>query len=177
MTEAGARLAQVFATIHRERMRGLPVVNAALEVATVGFDEGPHERLGVLITPWCMNLVLLPPEDGGVDAEAGDWAALKPGAKQAHVLPSGTYEFVVADEPGVGRFQSCSLFSPMFEFGDQATAVATAKAVLLAIMDKAYSEPMSAGQSLTRDPDKPTLAERARGPLSRRDFLRGEAFR
>lgn len=165
MTEAGARLAQVFAAIHRERMRDLPVVNPALEVATVGFEKGPHERLGVLITPWCMNLVLLPPDDGSAD----DWSALQPGVKQAHALPSGTYEFVVADEPDVGRYQSCSLFSPMFEFGDQVTAIATARAALLAIMNAAYAETVAAGGA--------RLSERTGSPISRRSLLRGEVFR
>jgi len=165
----GARvLQQVFEAIGCERMRDLPMVNPVLEVATVGFENGAC--LGILITPWCMNLVLLP----NGEEESRAWDALRPGSKQRHGFPSGVYEFVVADEPGVGRFQSCSLFSPMFEFADQATALATARAALAAIMNEAFVDQEGPGQPLGNDAEAPGLAERARSPMSRRDLLRGQ---
>jgi len=166
MTERAMRLQQAFEAVHRERMADLPMVNPALQVAVVGFKQDEHGCLGVLLTPWCMNLVLMP--------EGDEWQGLKPGTKQVHVLPSGSYEFVVADEAGLGRYQSCSLFSPMFEFGDQATALATAEAVLLAVTNEAARDEPSAGTPIGRDEVLETAEQRS---LSRRDFLRGKLFR
>jgi [NiFe] hydrogenase assembly HybE family chaperone len=165
MSDIASTLQQRFELIHRERMAELPMVNPALQVAVIGFDKSEHGCLGVLITPWCMNLVLLP--------EGDEWAALSPGSKQQHSFPSGVYEFVVADEPGVGRYQSCSLFSPMFEFGDQATALATAEAALLAVMNGAMVDERALGQPLWRDVDEMKQSEAGQPQLSRRDFLRG----
>jgi len=163
MTERAARLQHAFEQIHCERMVDLPMVNPALQVAVIGFEACEHGYLGVLLTPWCMNLVLLPNGD--------EWQGLMPGSKQSHALPSGSYEFIVADELGLGRFQSCSLFSPMFEFADQATALATAEAALLAVNSEAAREQFGSGTAMGSVEQDETEAPAA---LSRRDFLRGK---
>ena len=41
-------------------MAGLAVVNPALEVEAVEFARWEGRWLGVMVTPWSMNLVLLP---------------------------------------------------------------------------------------------------------------------
>ena len=46
--------------IQRERMADIPLLNPALEVQAVGFSVWEAYCLGVLITPWFMNLMLLP---------------------------------------------------------------------------------------------------------------------
>ena len=165
MSEIGQRLQQRFEEIYRERMIGLPMVNDVLQVTTIGFEKYEKFYLGVLITPWCMNLMLMP--------EGSEWSWLQPGSKQRHTLPSGVYEFVVANEPGIGRYQSCSLFSPMFEFGDHATAVATAEAVMLAVMNPAVVDEPTLGEPLWRDAEAEKKREESGEQLSRRDFLRG----
>ncbi len=182
----------VFRRIQRERMQGLPILNPALQVKAVGFRQWQDHCLGVLITPWFMNLMLLPSEGDG-------WPELQIGDKQLHQLPSGPYEFILGEEPGVGRYQMCSLFSPVFEFADQATAEATAGAVMDALMEpenrdtvstrereierhwrgeperegsEAKDQPTAAG-----DEETATLGERLQQPLSRRDLLRGRLGR
>ena len=70
-----------------------------------------------------MNLMLLPLADD-------EWAALPSGTKINRPFPSGTYEFILGEEEGVGRYLMCSLFSPVFEFQNQEAAVATAEAVI-----------------------------------------------
>lgn len=159
MNEIGKRLLQVFDLIHQTRMQGLPIINPALQVAVVGFESNDQDDIGVLVTPWCMNLVRLPLGD--------EWDELQPGSKYCHELPSGEYEFVVGEEPGLGRFQSCSLFSPMFQFADQAAAVATAEASLRAVM----TEKIDSLQSQQK------AVEKSRRDLSRRDFLGLNLFR
>jgi [NiFe] hydrogenase assembly HybE family chaperone len=121
-------LEQVFSRIHRERMRGMPVLNPALRVQCVGFQCWQEHCLGVLITPWFLNLMLLPDD-------AGAWLNLRIGDKLTHTFPSGPYEFIVGREEGIGRFQMCSLFSPVLEFQDQVAAVAVAEAVLQGLMN------------------------------------------
>jgi [NiFe] hydrogenase assembly HybE family chaperone len=174
-----------FRRIEKERMQGLPLLNPELYVQAVGFRQWNDYCLGVLITPWFMNLMLLPPE--------GDsWQALRIGDKQLHQLPSGPYEFILGEEEGIGRYQMCSLFSPVFEFADQATAVATAEAAMDALMCVEHrdtvstheneirrrwlgedDEPESAHEP-RRDQQRPPLRKRLEQPVSRRDLLRGE---
>ena len=174
-----------FRRIERERMQGLPLLNAALQVKAVGFREWQGRCLGVLITPWFMNLMLLP-------AEGDDWEDLQIGDKQLHQLPSGPYEFILGEEQGIGRYQMCSLFSPVFEFADQATAVATAEAVMRGLMDEEnrdtlstreaeisrrwYGEPAAESEAAVAD-DAMGLSERLAQPISRRDLLRGRPVR
>lgn len=118
-----ARLEAVFAEIQATRMADVPVLNGALQVEAVSFMASGESWLGVLITPWFMNLMLLP-------RTADAWPGLVTGQSVAHAFPSGVYDFVVGHEAALGRYQSCSLFSPMFEFPDQASARATAQAAL-----------------------------------------------
>jgi [NiFe] hydrogenase assembly HybE family chaperone len=120
-----AFLITAFEHIARTRMAGVPLLNAALRTEAVGFepqadDEGEAGLLGVLVTPWFMNLVWLP----GMQA-----APLEVGATRLRRLGGETLSFLGAEEAGC-RFEACSLFSPMFEFADQGAARAVAQAAL-----------------------------------------------
>jgi [NiFe] hydrogenase assembly HybE family chaperone len=147
------RLAAAFRAIHATRMRGLPFVNERLSVEAVGFRRWNGRWLGVLITPWFMNLVLLP-----LDAPGARWQSLRQGAAAAYEFPAGVFEFIGGHEDAIGEFQSCSLFSPVFEFADQATARATAEAALAALFD-------------AQNRHEPGVD--APAAVSKRDFLRG----
>lgn len=120
-----AALEQAFRAIEATRMCGLPMLHAGLQVEAVGFamqaiDEG-SAALGILITPWFMNLMLLPL----------DGTPMRPvGKVRVRNLGGERFEFIGAQEDGFGAYEMCSLFSPMFEFADQAAARATAVEVL-----------------------------------------------
>ena len=132
MSEAEAvagRLERVFEAIRRERMADLPIVNPALGVHAIGTQAFGETWLSLLVTPWCINVMLLPRDE----AVAEGWATLQLGAAVGHVLPAGGFQFIVGEEAGLGRFQMCSLFSPVLEFEDDAAAVATAEAALEAL--------------------------------------------
>ncbi|MFZ5539012.1 MAG: [NiFe]-hydrogenase assembly chaperone HybE [Pseudomonadota bacterium] len=144
-----ARLAAAFGAIHATRMRGLPFVNERLAVEAVGFREWNGRWLGVLITPWFMSLVLLP-----ADAPGARWQSLGCGASAAYEFPAGVFEFIGGRDDAIGEFQSCSLFSPMFGFADQASARLAAEAALAALFD-APARALDAAS------------------VSKRDFLRG----
>lgn len=178
-----AGLETEFSRIQHERMADVPMLNPALQVEAVGFMAWEGYCLGILITPWFMNLMLLSPE--------GDaWSHLPSGTCISHRFPSGTYEFILGEEARIGRYLMCSLFSPVFEFQDQAAAVATAKAVMENLMDAANRDDSSTREVEIRkiwsggettaganaageEDDRPTLAERLDHPISRRDLLRG----
>lgn len=170
------RLAEVFTRIERERMRDVPLLNRNLRVEAVGFRAwGGESAIGVLITPWFMNLML-------VAGSRRAWRELPPGGTVSHTFPAGSCEFTVGEEDSIGRYQMCSLFSPVFEFGDQAVAVATAEAFLRRLFT-ADDTPGGRSRQAACDPDGGT-AGRRRAPeafmnpvLARRDFLRGAFLR
>lgn len=119
-----AALEALFTRIAATRMQGVPVLNERLRVQAVGFEtvgEG-EAAVGVLITPWFMNLVWLPL------ADASDTTAV--GATRERPVGDERFPFIGAHEEGFGASEACSLFSPMFEFADHAAAQATAEAVL-----------------------------------------------
>ncbi|SMF47135.1 [NiFe] hydrogenase assembly chaperone, HybE family [Azospirillum oryzae] len=128
-----ARLEAAFCEIHTAQMRGLPIVNDALAVKAVGFRRHGERWLGALVTPWFLNIVLLP-------GEGDDWSGLVPGAKELIEFPSGRYEFVHANRKGVGAYKACSLFSPMFEFASMLQATETASAALVSLFDPSIRE-------------------------------------
>ena len=154
-------LAQAFERIGHTRMWGVPVQNPQLGVQTIGFeaapglDHVPEALAGILVTPWFMNLVRLPV---AADASAKGWLA--PGRKARRTLGCERFEFIGAFEEGLGAFEVCSLFSPMFEFANQQAAVATATQVLALLREPVAAPVASANVAL---------------PPSRRGFLFGRA--
>ncbi|MGZ8175215.1 MULTISPECIES: [NiFe]-hydrogenase assembly chaperone HybE [Methylobacter] len=136
-------LETTFNEILDKRMRDLPVVNASLSVQAVGFNRFGEDCLGILITPWFMNLMLLPGPDS-------HWRTQQPGTKIEKHFPYGAFEFTLGNEPQMGIYALCSLFSPMFQFENQAAALAAAQSALQGL-----------------------LAEAAPRAVSRRDLLRG----
>jgi [NiFe] hydrogenase assembly HybE family chaperone len=161
-TEAVRALEAAFDRIAGTRMAGLPLNNPALRVRAVGFralDDG--HQIGVLITPWAVNLVLVG------DAASRD-LALAADRRQTWDFACGSYEFMGGDEPECGPYQFCSLFSPAFEFSDQGSAVATAEAVMAGLFAGNPSE-------ANDEREAARLAGRSviHAPTSRRGFLQG----
>lgn len=184
-------LAYTFENIKQTRMQGVPVINSKLEVCAESFIHWSDFYLGVLVTPWFMNLLLAPANE----ETKNQFAEFKIGQKQTHAFPSGPYEFIVNNEPELGNYQSCSLFSPMFDFADQQAAMDTAKAVLKELMKEENLEVIDSGheQSLhqpdgreptngqqtthtdlqvdaTEEPDQTPIIQK---PISRRQLLMG----
>lgn len=160
-------LEAAFRRVERERMAGLGVLNPALRVEAVGFARHESHWLGIVVTPWFMNLVLAP-------GEAASWRSVPSGKRLFQKFPSGDFAFLGSVEPEVGEFQSCSLFSPMAQFAGQDSA----RAVALAALDALQRTP---GGAVTPAPpandalDAPRQAALQR-PMSKREFL-GSVFR
>lgn len=116
-----------FFRIQRERMADMPILNPALSVEAIDFQRWKGHWLGMVLTPWCMSALLLP----GSDA---DWVSTGENKRRFVRFPVGDLAFLGSDEPELGEYQSCSLFSPMDKFSTQSEAVMTARASMLALL-------------------------------------------
>ena len=136
------QLVAQFRHIGATRMDGVPVLHPGLQVAAVGFepDAANGGAVGVLLTPWFMNLVWMPPQPAPADAPP----PLRVGELRVRNVGNASFDFIGAHEDGIGAFEACSLFSPMFEFEDQAAALATAQAVLDQLRALPEPEPVPA---------------------------------
>jgi [NiFe] hydrogenase assembly HybE family chaperone len=126
--QPAAALERRFNEILLHNMRGVPMVNPALRVEAVGFRPWNEHWLGVLVTPWFMNLLLLPRVDDS-------WQAVPERESRHFVFPAGVFEFIGSQDEQLGNYLACSLFSPMFDFTDTAAAHDTAAASLAALFD------------------------------------------
>lgn len=145
-----ALLVERFRVIDRERMAGLPLCNPALEVEAAEFRVFEEYRLGVLITPWCMNLVLLSEDDA--------WRDWEQGSKSEWSLPAGPYEFTTCRDDTLPTYLTAVLFRTVQGFPDQDTARAVAEEV----MKRLFAEPGTTGDSVKDEK-----------PVSRRAVLSG----
>ena len=138
-------------------MRGLPILNPELSVEAVGFRAWNDHWLGALVTPWTINLMLLPAHPTAGSPEAT-------GSTRTLAFPAGEFEFLAGYEPDIGPYEARSLFSPVTEFEDQAAAVATAHAALAFLFNENLA-----------NLDEATMEAAATPPraISRRELLRG----
>lgn len=150
---APAAVARLVACYERaaRNMRDLPMYHGELEVEAVGFREHAGRLVGVIVTPWFMNLTILP--------SPADLATWRQGELARFAFPSGSYEFVVSEAAADGLIATCSLFSLMHDFTDHADARAAALAAVDALFEpQAGPEPV----------EPPPVSA-----MSRRRFLRG----
>ena len=178
LPDPSTRLVAVFCEV-AARMRPLNVYNAALDVEAVAFAPWNDAWLGVMLTPWFMNLMLLP-------RDRARWRSLPTGTKRHYHFPAGAYEFVGASDAAIGEYQVCSLFSPLHEFSDHATAQLVATLAREALFDPDNAERPEAPTSptLTPVPDPidtgpgplAQLEAQLEAPMSKRDFLRARFF-
>ncbi|WP_078487864.1 [NiFe]-hydrogenase assembly chaperone HybE [Solemya velesiana gill symbiont] len=177
------KLESCFRTIYEERMKGLPIVNDELEVEAIGFLSWNGHEVGVLITPWFMNLVMLP-------MEGDEWEALPLDSKREFDFPARKVIFVLTEVEGIGRCMSSPIYSPMNGFPDHRSAVGTASAYLRDLMDESLQvetdieeerlqrfldggEMVNDHEADDAETEAVPLSEKIEQPVSRRDLLRG----
>ena len=96
------------------RMQGLPIVNSHLDVEAVSFRTYSDDEVGILITPWFMNLVVLPGSGTRLEVAQGD--------EIAWTLPAGDYAMTCCRDETLGDYLTAVLFRTVADFPDQATA-------------------------------------------------------
>lgn len=153
-SDPGVLVEATFKRIEAERWAGMSMLNPALTVAAVGFERRENEWRGVLVTPWGINLLLLPAADG--------WVLPASHERTFRQFASGTFAFLGNHEDGLGDYLACPLIHDMSQFADQETAVMTARACLIAL-DMAPSVP----EAPTRDATAPEMP-------GRRSFFTGQ---
>lgn len=164
-------LEAAFVRIERERMAGVPLLNPALRVQALDFERWRGHWLGALVTPWFLNLVLVP---GNEDT----WRHAAGRKRVRHTFGAGDFAFVGGDEPEVGEFQTCSLVSPMAGFADQASACATARIALRMLhVEQPAAVLMTALGACPSRPGTPTRPADLPSRASRRTILFGPSRR
>jgi len=120
MKAAALRLEELYHALAEGPMAGLPICNPRLGVAALGFREIGREAVGIVVTPWFVNLVAAPL----------DPAPATVGSTRRLALPAGALDLIVGELPGFGRLDAASLFSPCHQFADMAAARAAAEGAL-----------------------------------------------
>ncbi|MHB0991068.1 MAG: [NiFe]-hydrogenase assembly chaperone HybE [Burkholderiales bacterium] len=151
-------LEEAFRYIAETRMRNIPVLNSALQIEAVGFRPFKGSRIGILITPWFMNLICFP------DAER-EMGVSVIGTTRPMELPAVEVGFLIAENPAIGSYLTYSLFSPMFDFADMGQAREVADAILEELFTpKAIMEEVV-------DTAAAGIVARLEQPVNRRGFL------
>jgi [NiFe] hydrogenase assembly HybE family chaperone len=116
-------LVAVFTRIGEDSMKDLGLYNPALKVEAVGFRTLGGWLAGILVTPWFMNLILLP-------TSPETFAGIEPGTRRKIDLPKGEETFVVNQVDGIGSYAALSIHSPMGHFPEHNAATTAAWAVV-----------------------------------------------
>lgn len=125
LSDPSTLVESAFRRIQAERWSGMPMLNPALSVAAVDFARRDDDWRGVLVTPWGINLLLLP--------AVADWPMPASHERAFRQYASGTYAFLGNHEDDLGDYLACPLIHEMAQFADQETAVMTARACLIAL--------------------------------------------
>jgi [NiFe] hydrogenase assembly HybE family chaperone len=122
-----SNLVKRFTQIGDEHIRNLPIYHRPLQVEAADFQPWAPGWIGVLITPWFMNVMLLP-------RDKNQWQSLALGQKHVQKLPAGEQEFVVGGDVELGSYLFRSLASPMLGFSSQNDARQVAHDALRRLM-------------------------------------------
>lgn len=130
-----ARFEARFRELRDSRMADVPLLHRDVPVRMV-LPSGPaipdQRGYGVLVTPWFMNLVAAPATtDATVHAE----------------LPGGAVTLERVEDEVLGPWLRLALFSPLLEFEDGASALATAESVLAGLAGAPATPPPPAALS------------------------------
>ena len=153
------QLVDRFTHIGETAMRELPIYNHALQVEAIGFKPTAAGWLGVLITPWFINVVLLPKQK--------QEATIPLGEKVTHKLISGEHVFTVGEDDELGRYDFLTLASPTLKYKSHQAACEVAQKALA----KLLTPPGEAENTVSEQPVHFVTSEQK--GKERRAFLRG----
>ena len=137
-----AQLVDYYRKVYTDRFRDLPIINSKLDVEAVGFRRLDEHEFGALITPWFINLVLLPGTDRWQDRAQGSIAAV--------VLPGGKLDFTVSHDDKLGTILSAALFGTVVDFPDQTMACDIAREALRLLFKRRERGIEKRGRTMSR---------------------------
>lgn len=163
------RLEAGFRRIAKTRMAGLPICHPKVRCQAVGFAPWKYFWLGVMITPWSINLILSP-------GEKEKWKSVPEGRRLHYRFPAGIFDFISVHDKDLGEYQMCSMLSPLDEIEDHSTAVSVAESILVEL-NKTESEEEEQGTPFAEvEAPKSDLSEviqeKMEMPVTRRDLFR-----
>lgn len=165
--DPSAALEAMLREVWETQMHDLPFVNPELRVEAIGFRRIDGDWVGAVVTPWFINLFLLP---GGGEL----WVDTPTGEHRQLMFPAGPLEFIAENSPdravAIQAWQYCPLITPVQHIADQASARAAAEAVLVAVFAPP-PVPEPAAAPTEENSAAPQPAEEQPAP-SRRGFLR-----
>lgn len=152
-------------------MQDLPLYNPALTVAMQGWqaleiaDLGVHDYqpgMGILITPWCMNLWVGGLHPAVHPAAGSDWLLR---------LADTEYRLTMAHHESLGLYASGSLISMMKQFVDMSAARAFAAEVLSLLQSDETQPALMVDGSGSDQAENVTTHEHGTVDPGRRGFL------
>jgi [NiFe] hydrogenase assembly HybE family chaperone len=146
---------EAFHKIEQGPMQRLPICHAGLTSEWVGGRRWGEYWLGCLITPWTLQLLLLPA------TEAAE--ALREGDVRVREFPQGPLTFRTIESPDLGAYQSCGLCSPVTVYPSQ-EAIRQVSVEVMQLLFQPASGPVVA---------PPTPLASVTSAYTRRDILRG----
>jgi len=142
---------EAFFRIQQQQMADVPILNQALSVEAVDFQRWQGHWLGIVVTPWCMSMLLVP-------GSAENWVSTGENKRRFVRFPAGDFAFLGSEEVELGEYQSCPLFSPMGKFATQSEATMTARASLIALLTS--PKQVEAAPTKEKQADEPSLSRR-----------------
>lgn len=159
------KIESAFRRIERDCFADIDFCNRALEVAAVGFALREHGWSGIVITPWFLNLMILPGTE--------DWERLPVGQRRRIELPAGRFEVRGGEDEQLGEYLYCPMISSMSVFANQAEAVEVAKELVRLLGDQRTAESLRRMNPTGLLWNAPPAATPIEFHAGRRDFLRG----
>ncbi|MCH5376759.1 MAG: [NiFe]-hydrogenase assembly chaperone HybE [Planctomycetes bacterium] len=142
MSVAVEHLVEYYQGVFEARFRGLPIINPSLEVEAVGFRPLDEHEFGALITPWFINLVLLPGTGRWDDSPQGSICNIE--------FPGGKVDFTVSHDEELGTTLSAAMFGTVADFPEQAMARDIAGETLRLLFSKPQIDDDAKGARMTR---------------------------
>ena len=166
--DPSARLAAMYRRIWETSMYDMPFVNRALAVEVVGCRRWQGDWIGAVITPWFLNLFVLP---GGGRL----WSDRPAGERCNIAFPVGELEFIADDDNSaeIPAYQDCPLITQVSQFASQDAARAVAEEALKALF---VAPPLAEVTAVVASPRVSADADDQPDP-SRRAFFRRVAGR
>ena len=84
------------------------MLHPRVHVQAVGFHKWKYFWLGIIVTPWCMNVIL-------AKGQPSKWKSIPEGRRLHYPFPAGIYDFISVKDRILGEYQMCSLMSPLEE--------------------------------------------------------------
>jgi len=178
--QAASKLETCFNRIWTENMAGIQILNNDLIVEAVEFQTWEDRVVGMMVTPWFINLIMLP-------KEGENWEKEELGAREKFNFPQKECLMAVNEIEGFGYCKTFSLYSPVNDFPNPESARITAAIFLRDLLDEnkredpTYSEEqiqrylnkeeMQHHEELKKQRIQPVEMKKE---VNRRDLLRGK---